>query len=84
MIHLFMRHKVPNYNTWHKAFVDFRPTMKVNGAVASAVYRAVNNPSDISVVYNFSTLEGAKAFADSGELKITQSRAGVDGTSTTG
>jgi hypothetical protein len=79
MIHLFMRHTVPDYDAWHKAWADFQPTLKAKGVAASAAYRAVDNPNDVTVIHDFSKLEDAKAFVDSAELKAARAQAGVKG-----
>ena len=47
MITLFERDTVDDYDTWAKAFADFGPTLKAKGAVASSVYRSVEDPNDM-------------------------------------
>ena len=69
MTTLFVRHTVSDYKTWRKAYDDFAPVQKAKGVTAEAVYRAVENPNDITVTHEFATIEAAQAFAESAELK---------------
>jgi hypothetical protein len=42
-------------------------------------YESVDNPNDVTVIHDFHSLEKAKAFADSADLKASMSRLGVKG-----
>jgi Antibiotic biosynthesis monooxygenase len=77
MITLFERDTVSDFATWHKAFADFAPTLKQKGVIASAVYRSVDNPNDITVAHDFNTLAEAQAFIGSAELRRARPGAGV-------
>jgi len=50
--------------------------------VASTVYQSVDDPKDITVAHEFATLEAAKAFLASQELKAARPSAGVTETPT--
>ncbi len=78
MITLFERDTVDDYDTWAKAFRAFAPTLKAKGVVASAVYRSVDDPNDITVAHQFGSLAAAKAFLGSHELKEARPGAGVE------
>ncbi|MGM4870537.1 antibiotic biosynthesis monooxygenase [Bradyrhizobium sp. 956_D2_N1_5] len=82
MTTMFVRHTVSNYKTWREAYDDFAPVQKAKGVTAEAVYRAVENPNDITVTHEFATIEAAQAFAESAELKNAMQNAGVAGTPT--
>jgi hypothetical protein len=79
---MFVRHTVSDYKTWRKAYDDFAPVQKAKGVTAEAVYRAVENPNDITVTHEFATIEAARAFAESAELKNAMQNAGVAGAPT--
>ena len=76
---LFARHEVANYGVWRKAFDAFAPTQKKLGVIRSAVYRSADNPNDVTVVHDFHSVDEAKAFAASPELKAAMEKAGVKG-----
>jgi hypothetical protein len=74
---LFVRHTVADYAAWRQIFDDFAPTQEAMGVTDKAVYRATDNPNDITVTHDFATLEAARAFAGSPELKAAMHDAGV-------
>ncbi|MEO8461723.1 MAG: cyclase [Chloroflexota bacterium] len=77
MATLFVRHTVDDYAAWRRVFDDFAPTQKALGVTDTAVYRAADNARDITVTHEFATLETAKTFAGSQELKAAMHDAGV-------
>jgi len=76
---LFARHEVADYGVWRKAFDAFAPTQKKLGVVASSVYQSADNANDVTVIHDFKSVDEAKAFAASPELKATMEKAGVKG-----
>ena len=82
MTTMFVRHTVTDYKTWRKAYDDFAPFQRANGVMAHAVYQAADNPNDITVTHDFTTMEAARAFARRGELKKAMKDAGVTGAPT--
>jgi ABC-type sugar transport system substrate-binding protein len=76
---LFVRHEVSDYGVWRKAFDAFAPTQKKLGVIGSAVYRSADNANDVTVIHDFHSVEKAKAFAASPELKAAMEKAGVKG-----
>lgn len=77
MATLFVRHTVADYAAWRRIFDDFSPTQMEMGVTTKAVYRAAENANDVTVTHDFATLESAKAFAGSPELKAAMKDAGV-------
>ena len=82
MTTMFVRHTVSNYAAWRKAYDDFAPVQKAKGVTAEAVYQAADNPNDVTVTHDFATLEAARAFAGSEDLKKAMQQAGVAGAPT--
>jgi len=76
---LFVRHEVADYGAWRKAFDAFAPTQKKLGVTYSAVYQSADNTNDVTVIHDFRSVEKAKAFAASPELKAAMGKAGVKG-----
>jgi heme-degrading monooxygenase HmoA len=82
MTTMFVRHTVSNYKAWRKFYDEFAPVQKAKGVTAQAVYQAADNPNDVTVTHDFATLEAARAFVSSEELKKTMQNAGVIGAPT--
>jgi hypothetical protein len=62
-----------------KTYNAFAPTQKKLGVIYQAVYHSTENSNDVTVIHDFHSLEKAKAFAASAELKATMEKAGVKG-----
>jgi hypothetical protein len=77
MATLFVRHTVADYAAWRRIFDGFAPTQEAMGVTDKAVYRAADDPNDITVTHDFATVDAAKAFAGSPELKAAMHDAGV-------
>lgn len=77
MIVAAIRHPVNDYDEWKAAFDTYPPTE--HGALFARVNRSVDDPNMVAVIAGFETLEGAKAFLDSPELKQKMTEAGVAG-----
>jgi hypothetical protein len=76
-VRLYVRHSVADPVAWRKGYDSFDATRRKLGVVAQAVYASVDDPKDITVTHDFKTLEAAKAFAASPELKTAMEKAGV-------
>ncbi len=77
MATMFVRHTVADYAAWRRIFDAFAPTQEQMGVTDKAVYRAADDENDITVTHDFSSVEEAKAFAASAELKAAMHDAGV-------
>ena len=79
MTTMFVRHHVADFAKWKQVYDDFLPTGKRVGATAESVFRSPDDPSDITVTHEFGTLEEARRFVQSDELRGAMGRAGVTG-----
>jgi hypothetical protein len=78
-VRMFVRHDVADYGVWKKGYDNYAPMQKKAGVYFKAAYRSVDNPNDVTVIHDFHSLEKAKAFADSADLKAAMSKLGVKG-----
>jgi len=78
-VRMFVRHEVVDYGAWRKGYDAFAPTQKKLGVIYKAVYQSTDNPNDVTVIHDFHSLEKAKAFAASAELKAAMEKSGVKG-----
>ncbi|MEX0863910.1 MAG: cyclase [Acidimicrobiia bacterium] len=77
MITTAIRHSVTDYGKWKTVYDTFTPTSA--GAKFARVNRSVDDPSLVTVVAGFETLELAKAFVNNPNLKAKMTEAGVLG-----
>jgi ABC-type sugar transport system substrate-binding protein len=78
-VRMFVRHDVADYAGWRKAYDSFAPMQKKLGVIYQAVYQSTENPNDVTVIHDFHSLDKAKAFAASTELKAAMEKSGVKG-----
>ena len=79
-VRMFVRHEVADYGAWRKAYDAFAATQKKLGVIYKAVYQSTDDPNDVTVIHDFHSLEKAKAFSASAELKAAMEKSGVKGT----
>lgn len=79
MATMFVRHQVADYAKWRQVYDDFGPTQQRLGVKAQTVYRASDNPNDVTVTHDFAALEAAQQFAASDDLRNAMSNAGIVG-----
>jgi hypothetical protein len=77
MATMFVRHTVADYAAWRRIYDDFGPMQDAMGVTQKAVYQAADDANEITVIHDFATLEEARAFAGSPELKAAMKDAGV-------
>jgi hypothetical protein len=79
MTTMFVRHNVTDYAAWKTAYEGFDSKRKALGVTAQASYQSATDPKDVTVTHNFSSIDAARAFASSPELKDAMQKAGVVG-----
>jgi len=79
MVHMIVRHKVADYARWKEAFDGHLGARKAAGEVGHRVLLSVEDPRDVTVLLDWDSLERARRFADSDDLKQTLKQSGVVG-----
>jgi phage terminase Nu1 subunit (DNA packaging protein) len=79
MIHVIVRHKVADYDRWKEAFDNHLSARKAAGEVASKVLQSVDDLREVTILLDWDSLERARRFAGSDDLKQVMQRAGVVG-----
>ncbi len=79
MATLFVRHKVADYAAWRTGYDEFDVARRGMGVTSDGVYQLEGEPTDVTVYHEFATMEAAKAFAASPQLKEVMEKAGVQG-----
>ncbi len=77
MAHLFARVSVEDYAAFRSVFDGAEEMRKSAGALSSAVYQSVDDPNEVIIEIEFPTVDAAKAFQGSQELREIQQRAGL-------
>jgi len=79
MINVLVHHEVADYPTWKAAFdaaIDWRHK---NGERSARIFHTAGNLNDLILLFEWETLEQARAFMASDELKARMVSGGVRG-----
>jgi voltage-gated potassium channel Kch len=79
MAKAIVQHHVEDYDRWYPVFKEHGEIRRSHGATGHAILRATDDPNTLVIVNDFSTVEGARAFATDPSLPDVMQRAGVDG-----
>ncbi len=79
MAYLIVKSIVQDHAKWKSVFDGEAERRKAAGSKGGMVLRNSQNPNDLTVLLEWDTLERARAFAESPELKTVMAEAGVVG-----
>jgi quinol monooxygenase YgiN len=79
MATLIVTHRVSSFDTWKAAYDGHEPRRREAGFTSASVLRDNADPNLVTVVMQTPSLDRAKAFAGSAELKETMAKAGIQG-----
>ena len=79
MVHVLIRHKVADYSRWKQVFDSHLNTRKRAGEVACQLFHNVEDPRELFLLMDWQTVEEARKFMDSAELRQRMQEAGVQG-----
>jgi hypothetical protein len=74
---VIVRHKVNDFVTWKRAFDAHAPARADAGLSNTRLYRSVDNPSEVIILFDTDDIAMAKRFVSSPELKSAMADAGV-------
>ncbi len=74
---MIVRHKVADFNNWKKVFDEMGATRATHGWIRHEVLRDAADPNLVTVVNKMKSIDGAKAYGTSPDLKDAMQRAGV-------
>ena len=79
MIHVIVRHKVADYSRWKEAFDNHLGVRKAAGEMGNRVLQSVDDPREVTILLDWDSLERAKKFVVSEDLKKVMQDSGVVG-----
>jgi len=77
MAKLYVHHKVKDYVAWRKVFDDLTTMRTQYGCTGHQVFQSPSDPKEITILTDWKTVEQAKAYAMSTDLKEGMQNAGV-------
>ena len=79
MAYMFVRHSVRDYEAWKSAFDSAIDLRKRNGEKSYQILRQGNGSKELVALFAWDSLDNARKYAASAELKAAMERAGVVG-----
>ena len=79
MARMIIRHKVADFSKWKKAYEDHRSARQAAGLKDSHLWRNMDDPNEVIVMFEASDVAKARNFAGSSDLKEKMLTAGVQG-----
>ncbi|MFY9560946.1 MAG: hypothetical protein WAQ52_11990 [Terriglobales bacterium] len=79
MINVLVRHEVADYPAWKSAFESALDWRHKNGERGCRIFHSAGNTNDLTLLFEWESLETARAFMASEELRARMAKAGVKG-----
>ena len=79
MINVLVRHEVNDYPAWKSVFDSALDWRQKHGERSCRIFHAVGNVNDITLLFEWDSLDRAHQFMASDELKTRMASAGVKG-----
>jgi len=76
---MFVRHKVRDYDAWKSVFDDVSDLRRRSGEKSYKILRQGNGSKELVALFEWDSLDNARKYAASPELKAAMERAGVVG-----
>ena len=80
MVHVLVRHKVADFNRWKESFDSYLNTRMRAGELGFRLFQSVDDPRDVTLLSDWDSVEQARRFMSSEELRSRMQQAGVVGT----
>lgn len=77
MVYVLIKHKVKDYDKWKTVFDNNSDLRKAGGEKGVRLFRNVDKTNDIVIIIEWDTIENAKKFYESEDLKKIMKEAGV-------
>ena len=79
MVHMMIRHKVADYSRWKESFDEHLNLRKAAGETEARVMISVDDPREVTLFFDWDSLDRARRFVGSEDLKQAMQKAGVVG-----
>jgi quinol monooxygenase YgiN len=74
---ILVKHPVQDFARWKTVFDEHAGTRKAAGCQGGRLFRDAEKSNDVTIVFHWDSLENAKGFLESQDLRSTMEKAGV-------
>ena len=79
MVHVLVHHKVADLARWKESFDSHLNARKQAGELGFQLFQGVDDPRDVTILLDWDSIEHARRFMGSEELRSRMRQAGVVG-----
>ena len=79
MVHVIVRHKVTDYTNWKQAFDSHLNRRMASGETGCRIFHSIDDPRDITLLLDWESVDSARRFMQSDDLRGAMKSAGVVG-----
>ncbi len=79
MAFLIVRHVVEDYETWKPHYDAHGSVRKKFGCTGEQLFRTTENPDDLFLLFEWDTVENARKFVQTSDVKEVMAKSGVVG-----
>ena len=79
MAHILIKLSLKDYSAWKPVFDDFGKVRATSGSRGGQLYRLAENSNEVYVLWQWDSLDNARKFFASPELRAAMQTAGVNG-----
>ncbi|WP_292466547.1 hypothetical protein [Methanolobus sp.] len=77
MVYVLIKHRVEDFSKWKQGFDENGSTRKANGSKGGMVFRTSEDPNSLAILFEWDSIENARKFTESAELKKKMGEVGV-------
>jgi heme-degrading monooxygenase HmoA len=79
MIHVLVHHKVADFNRWKESFDSHLNSRMRAGELGFRLFQGVDDPRDVTILLDWDSVDHARQFMGSEDLRNRMQQAGVVG-----
>ena len=79
MASMLVQHHVKDFAAWKKVYDSQAAFRRSSGELSDQVYHDASDPNKLTLLFKWDSVENARKFSQSAELKAAMEKAGVDG-----
>lgn len=79
MTRMLVQQKVKDYDEWRRVYDSAAEMRSSNGEISDQIFRDASDPNMVTVFFKWDSLDNARRYTQSPELKEAMEKAGVEG-----
>jgi heme-degrading monooxygenase HmoA len=79
MASMLVQHQVKDYAQWKKVYDSVKDLRTSNGELTDQIYHDASDPNKLTILFKWDSMDNARKYANSPELKAAMEKAGVEG-----